>query len=187
MKNELDDIVIEKVLQGNTSAYEYIVHRYQDKVYNLAFRLLGNQQDAEEVAQDSFVKAYRNLSKFHYNASFGTWIYRITYNTALTFLKKRALETSSLATIEEYQHPLSEDLPLSTLDKKERKRFLEEALSCLKEESRLLITLFYLQEKSVEEVAEITGMTKANVKVRIHRIRKQLQGHLMIILKGEEV
>ncbi|MEH0156824.1 RNA polymerase sigma factor [Limibacter armeniacum] len=186
MENEIEEIVLDQIQEGNMSACRFLVDKYQDYAYNLAYQLLKNREDAEEVAQDSFLKAFNHLSSFNRQAKFSTWLYRIVYNASLSKLRKKQLQ----------QRPLHEasDLPvtgadfgssLEVLNQEDRNVYLAKALDSLNEPERVLITLFYLQEKSMEEVSGITGLTISNVKVKIHRIRKKLQKQLVTLLKEE--
>ncbi|HLO60716.1 MAG TPA: RNA polymerase sigma factor [Bacteroidales bacterium] len=168
-----DTQVINRILAGNTREYEVLVNRYKDLAFTIAFRILNNREDAEEAAQDSFIKAFRGLSSFRKDSGFSTWLYRIVYNTAVS---KKRLKKQIFQNIDEL--PLSDltDAPKYDFDAMaERGMILEKAMQRLPEEDRVLITLFYVNESSVEEIQQITGMSKSNIKVRLFRSRKKLQ------------
>jgi RNA polymerase sigma-70 factor (ECF subfamily) len=145
-------------------------------------KIVQNREDAEEICQDTFMKVYRSISSFKQESSFSTWIYRIAYNTAITFVRKKKQQFIS---IDEMQlTDISEegiDAVLHHASKEEQLQCLERALTKLSAEDCGIITLFYLKEKSIEEVSSITQLTVANVKTKLFRIRKKLY----ILLKEE--
>lgn len=170
-----DSYYIERVLAGETPAFSYLVERYQDMVYGLAYKMLHNAEDAEELAQDSFVKAYRSLASYRQKSKFSTWIYRITYNSCISLMRKRKLEVRSLDEqnlTEKDEIRLNEQL--GELDKAMLERLLHEAMNKLPELEQVLIQLFYFEDQKVEEISQITGLTESNVKVKIHRARKKM-------------
>lgn len=181
-----DDILyyIDQVLEGNMNAYSFIVDRHKNKVYNLAFRICCNREEAEEIAQDAFLKAYRALGSFKRKSSFSTWLYRIVYNTAVSYVRIKKKEILSL-----------EDFPADAVDfigtgnseeeaeSEYRKSLLNFAFQKISEEERSLITLHYYEEMSTEEISEITGISKSNVKVRLFRSRQKM---LQIIENAEK-
>jgi RNA polymerase sigma factor (sigma-70 family) len=175
--NDKDDILrsIDQVLQGNINAFTYIIDRYKDKAFNLAFRICCNREDAEEIAQDSFMKAYRALGSFKRKSSFSTWLYRIVYNTAVSFVRVKKMEILSL-----------EDFPVDAMDftgtgisEEEadieyRRSLIKFAFQKISEEERSLITLHYYEDMSTEEISEVTGISKSNVKVKLFRARQKM-------------
>lgn len=170
-----DDYYITKVLEGDTASFSYLVDRYQDMVYGLAFKMLRNEEDAEEMAQDSFVKAYRSLSSYRMQSKFSTWLYRITYNGCISLLRKRKLEIRSM---DEQQLTNRDEVrineQLAEMDKALVEKLLQEAMEKLPELEQVLITLYYYEDQKVEEISNITGLTESNVKVKIHRARKKM-------------
>ena len=96
MSSAKDHIYIEKVLQGDTSSYNYLVNNYKDMVYTLAIKIVRNHEDAEEVAQDSFVKAFQKLNSFKGESKFSTWLYTIVYRTAISKIRKKNIETTDI-------------------------------------------------------------------------------------------
>lgn len=145
--------------------------------------MVRNREDAEELAQDVFLKAFRSLSSFKGDCSFSTWIYRIAYNTAISGLRKKkyefiAIEESQIENVPEEE--IGEALGREELSGQLEK--LDAALAQLPTDERALILLFYMKEKSVEELVSITGLSTSNVKIRLYRIRKKL----LMLLKGME-
>lgn len=182
-----DDLFyIESILNGNTSAFSYLVDKYQHMVYGLALKMLKNEMDAEELAQDSFVKAYRSLNSFKKKSRFSTWMYSITYNGCISLLRKRKLEIHSLdeqnLSDEDEMHIQSQ---LGEINKAELGKYLEYAISKLPETEQVLITLYYYEDQKIEEISEITGLGESNVKVKIHRARKKMYDLLNSSLQEE--
>jgi RNA polymerase sigma-70 factor (ECF subfamily) len=170
-----DDIqVIQSILAGNVRDYEVLVNRHKDLAFTIAFRLLNNREDAEEAAQDAFIKAYRSLASFRKDSTFSTWLYRIVYNTAISMkrLKKPAFQNiDDMPSLAEHSHIPKYDFDALT----DKNLVLEKAMMKIPEEDRVLITLYYLNESGINEIHAITGLSKSNVKVKLFRARKKLQ------------
>jgi len=175
-ENEL----IDQILEGNKMLYNQLVVKYQGYAFTIANNILNSREDAEEVAHDAFVKAYRNLERFNRSAKFSTWLYRIVFNTAISYKRKNRITKESL----DNAYYLSEPTP-SGLEVADQKKFINKALKNLLAEDKLALTLFYLKEHSIEEIAEITEMKISTVKVRLYRARKRLADELKNILKEE--
>ncbi len=183
MKYLEDSHYIELVLNGDVSAYAVLVSKHKNLVFSIALKILNNREDAEEVAQDCFLKVFQALKTFEKKSKFSTWLYRIVYNAAISRTRKKRLD---LVPMDDYViHNYSEDEisgGMDELDPEEKKEMIEQAMKRLTEDESLLITLFYKGENSIEEISQITGLTMSNVKVRLHRIRKKLQGELAVML-----
>jgi len=181
-----DQVYIEKVLKGDTSSYSYLVDNYKDMAYTIALKIVKNPEDAEEVTQDSFVKAFKQLKSFKGNSKFSTWLYTIVYRTAISKIRKKKLEVTD---IDEYvieNHSIDFSFPqLDLLKVEEQKRYVIFAINTLSEIDALLITLYYLNENTFDEIVKITGLTKTNIKVRLFRARKKLYKELSKLLKTE--
>lgn len=186
MKFRNDSYYINKVKQGDPSAYAFLVDKHKRMAYNVALQLMGNREDAQEVSQDAFLKAYQALDGYKGESKFSTWIYRIIYNTAISRLRKKKLPITSMDD-EHVKVDIVGDTQsaLKSLKGEERKRYLNEAMNKLENDERVILTLFYLDEKTVDEVSEITGWSPSNVKVKLHRARKRLYSRLQILLKEE--
>jgi len=186
MSDSNDIELIKAVRTGDLAAFSQIIDKYQHMAFTLANGIVKNKQEAEEVTQDAFFKAYKALDKFKGNAVFSTWLYRIIYNTAISKLRSRKPETSDLDSREvNQQESLITDNSINQLETKERKKVLKMALSRLKEEDAFILILYYYKEQSIEEIGEATGLSKSNIKVKLHRGRKQLQKELQFILHDE--
>lgn len=182
----MDSHYLEKVRNGDTQAFKYFVKKYQGMALSVAVRITSDEEDAKEVVQDAFLKAYTNIGSFKETARFSTWLYKIVYHLALN--KKRG-KTHRRYQMEddfaETEAATSTENVLEQLKAEERKKFIQAALNILPENDSLVLTLFYLAENSVEEITEITGWTEANVKTKLHRARKSLYHALEKILRGE--
>lgn len=184
MKYKSDSFYIDKVLEGDVSAYSMIVDKHKDLVFTVALRIVRNREDAEEIAQDTFLKVYQSLKSFKKESKFSTWLYRIVYNTAISKIRKRQLETTDLEyeIIENYTlDNIKEDV--SRLEYDEQKILINKVIEKLSPEESTLINLFYLKEYSTEEISEIMNLSKANVKVKLHRIRKRLYKEVQQIIE----
>lgn len=185
MDHEDDLLYIDKVIGGDTSSFAKLVDKYQDKAYALALGIVKNDEDAEEVAQDAFVKAFRSLKKFKREAAFSSWLYRIVYNTALSRIRKKSIATTTLdvedqgSSIDETNHSFYQ------LVSQDRKRYLKYALNTLPEEDVTLINLFYSEEKNADEIGDIMSMSHSNVRVKLLRARRKLHEILSRVLKKE--
>ncbi|MAZ26300.1 MAG: RNA polymerase [Cytophagaceae bacterium] len=175
MNHQDDNDIIAQVLTGNTQVYGVLVHKYERYVFTLCLRMVKNNEEAEEVAQDVFVKAYQKLRTFRQESRFSTWIYRIAYNRCLDYLAaaKRKINVDNIERIKDHQLSHTEHA-LDLLHKKERSMHLKKCLDKLPEDEAFLITVYYFEEKSVSEVAAITGLGESNVKVKLYRGRKRL-------------
>ena len=175
MKNLTDLEVIKSVKKGNQSDYEIIIDRYKNKAFSLIKRMLKNEMEAEEVLQDCFIKAYDSLNNFRMESKFSTWFYRIVYNTTLTKLsnKKRKIE-SEMSSVEDHLN-LESDYDFKSSEKKDLSEFIKKMIQKLPENYSLVITMFYMNEMSCEEISEMLGTSVPNVKVMLHRSRNALK------------
>lgn len=186
MSSTKDLIYIDEVLQGNTSSYNYLVNNYKDMVYTIAIKIVRNREDAEEVAQDSFIKAFQKLNSFKGESKFSTWLYTIVYRTAISKIRKNTIETTDIDEFVMENHSVDFSFPqMDLLKAEEQKKYVKHAIDSLPELDALLITLFYLNENTFDEIIEITRLTKTNIKVRLFRARKKLYKELSQILDTE--
>jgi len=183
-----DSYYIKSVLNGNLASYAVLVEKYKSLAFTLAFRIAKNHEDAEEIAQDSFLKAYNSLKSFKKESKFSTWLYKIIYNTAISRFRKKHVDSFSLddSPVQETIHEGSDD-GLNIMHLKERKKIISQAISKLKENEGVVMTLFYMSENNTKEIEEITGFTNSNIKILLHRGRNSLLFELKKILKEEIV
>ncbi|MFK2819796.1 sigma-70 family RNA polymerase sigma factor [Flavobacteriaceae sp. LMIT009] len=173
--NTNDQVYINRILDGDTNAFTVLVDRYKDLVYTLAMRMMKNREEAEEVAQDAFIKTYKSLDKFKGESKFSTWIYRVAYNTCLDRLKKNK-RTHNTVTIDEYtEHQVKTiDNALDKIEASEKKEAIQQCIELLPSDDSFLLTLYYFEELSLEEIGKIVGLKPNNVKVKLFRSRKKL-------------
>jgi len=188
MQSKLSDIeLIEQTLAGNQAAYAELVRRHQRFVFTLAMRFSKSREDAEEIAQDCFIKAYRSLASFQKQSKFSTWLYSIVYTTAMTVLRKKRVDTDSIDDENTYiqleNH--SSGLNNNMAENKSRSYYLNEAIGQLLPDDAAIISLFYMGEQSLEEIGQTLGMESNTVKVKLFRARQRLKEKLEKNLKGE--
>lgn len=188
MQKETDLALITAVLAGQTSEYAVLVKSHQRFVFTLAMRFAKNREDAEEIAQDVFVKAYRSLGTFKQTSKFSTWLYTITYTTAMTFLRKKRLDTQSINDDEHVFQIANKGSDFDAnyaVEKKSSHAYLSQAIAMLLPDDAAIITLFYKGEQSLEEIGEALRMEPNTVKVKLHRARQRLKEKLQYLLKDE--
>jgi RNA polymerase sigma factor (sigma-70 family) len=188
MQSKLSDIeLIEQTLAGNQSAYADLVKRHQRFVFTLALRFAKGREDAEEIAQDCFIKAYRSLASFQGQSKFSTWLYSIVYTTAMTFLRKKRVATDSIDDENTFIQVESRESGYDTnnIENKSRSFYLNQAIAQLLPDDATIITLFYKGEQSLEEIAQALGMETNTVKVKLFRARQRLKEKLEHNLKQE--
>lgn len=153
-------------------------------VYTIALKILHNAEDAEDSAQESFVKAYRQLHKFESKSKFSTWLYTIVYRTSISKLQQNKLSFFSINEdiSENYVYDFSTP-QIETLLATEQSKYIKSAIGKLPQMEGLLITLFYMNENSIREIEEITGLTESNIKVKLFRARKILERELRFLLE----
>ncbi|HEY4877113.1 MAG TPA: sigma-70 family RNA polymerase sigma factor [Puia sp.] len=172
-----DTEIISHVLKGDQQVFAELVSRYQNYVFTLAMRFTENREDAEEVSQDVFVKAYRSLADFRGDSKFSTWLYTIARTSSITFLRKKKLETVSIdneKTAVQLENRES-SFSANTIEQKSRIKMVNEAIQLLSADDAQIITLFYKAEQSLEEMGKILGMEPNTVKVKLHRARGRLK------------
>ncbi len=174
-------LLIDRILAGEQNLYAMLVDKHKSYAYTIAMKVLENRSDAEEAAQDSFIKAFHYLKGFNRQAKFSTWLYRIVFNTAISYKRKRkpahqSIENSIIEYSEQADHQTEHD---------DKHIFIMKAMDKLNEADRLAIQLFYIKEFSMEEVADMMGQNINTIKVRVHRARLRLADELKGILKQE--
>lgn len=177
---------IKQVIEGNPAAFSYFVERYKDMAFSIAIRIVSNNEDAEEVVQDSFLNAFKSLHKFRGDAKFSTWLFKIVVNRSLSKAKRKLADTVEID---------AEDVPdsliertasaYSRLTQSEQMKYINEAMEKLNVDDRLFLTLYYLNENTIDEISEITFTSKENLKMKLHRARKKMYLAVSVILKSE--
>ncbi|MFR3330843.1 MAG: RNA polymerase sigma factor [Odoribacter splanchnicus] len=173
--NKTAHLYITRILNGEVDLFGQLLAVYSRPIFLLIYRIVHNREEAEELTQDTFLKAYRTLHRFKGECLFSTWLYRIAYNTAISATRKKKYE---FLYIEEQMIDQVKD---SELDEQFENQMheqqldqLDKAMNSLPPDERALLLLYYTEQKTIEEIAGITKLTTANVKVKLHRIRKKL-------------
>jgi RNA polymerase sigma-70 factor (ECF subfamily) len=175
MTNKTDENYIELTLKGDTNAFAFLVEKYKSMVFTLAVKMVKSREEAEEVSQDAFIKAYKYLPKFKGDAKFSTWLYKIAYNTSLDRIKKNSNQHRNVAIDEITVNYISSvETVLDGIEREERAQVINDCLEQLPEDEKAILLFFYFKELSLKEIVEITSMSEANVKVKLHRARKKL-------------
>ncbi len=175
MFKNTDQYLIERTLAGENSAFGELVDRYQNFVFSIALKIVKHREEAEEVAQDSFIKAFDSLSKFRGEAKFSSWLYRIVYHKSLDRIKKNK-RSQRFQLIEEIT---SNDLDgiengLDLMLEEERNEMISRCIAELNGKDAALIEFYYFEELPIKEIAEITGLGEENIKIKLYRSRKKL-------------
>jgi RNA polymerase sigma factor (sigma-70 family) len=184
MNTQTDAHYIELTIQGDTNAFAHLVEKYQHMVFTLCYRIVKVREEAEEVAQDVFVKAFSNLRNFKGESKFSTWLYRIAYYGSLDAVRRsgRTVNSEHLDQVNEGNlGPVQNGLEY--LEEQERRQVITEALSRLNEDERTIMTLFYFEELPIREISKIMRQSNENVKVKLHRSRKKLHGLLSPVVE----
>jgi len=186
MENKADEYYIREILKGDSGSFSQLVEKYQHLAFTLSLKILNQREDAEDAAQEAFIKAYNSLRYFNGRSTFRTWFFRIVYNTAI--IKLRSNKKAELK-IEDTRITESElsgtESAMNQFNTEDRLKYLKFGLEKLEPDEQALLNLYYFDDFSMEEVAKITGLTVSNVKVKIHRSRKRLLKELTLILKDE--
>lgn len=176
---------IKQVLKGDQNAFADIVNLYQHKLYQICYRMLGNKQEAEDIAQEAFVRAYTNLHTFDQKRKFSTWLFRIATNLCIDRIRKKKpdyyldAEVAGTEGLDMYsQIAADEQLPEEQLEQLEMQERIQYEISRLPEKYRSVIVLKYIEELSLQEIGEILDMPLGTVKTRIHRGREALRKQL---------
>jgi RNA polymerase sigma factor (sigma-70 family) len=173
--------LIDRILAGEERCYAELVDKYKSYAFTIALKIVNNRAEAEEIAQDAFIKAYNYLRNFNRQARFSTWLYRIVFNTAISYKRKNRLAMEDI----ENKHVENPERADTGIERDDKQAFIALALKRLNEADQLAIQLFYIKEFSLEEVADLMGQSANTIKVRIHRARQRLADELTTILKKE--
>lgn len=168
-------VYIKRILEGETNLFAHFLDNYSHSVFSLIVRIVQSREDAEELTQDTFLKAFRKLDTYRGDCNFSTWLYRIAYNTAISEVRKRKM---IFPTIDETLISSVPDEDVDVLfgenENEALLRKMEAAIEKLDPDEKTLITLYYLEKSSSEEISQIFDITSNNLKVKLHRIRKKL-------------
>lgn len=172
-----DNQLISQVLSGQQQAYAELVSRYQNFVFTICLRYTTSREDAEEIAQDVFIKAYRSLADFRGDSKFSTWLYTIVNTSCITFLRKKKLDIRSLDDDKVFgvADNIDGGMRANQVEQKSKITMVNQAIKMLLPDDAKIISLFYKGEQSLEEIGSILGMEPNTVKVKLHRARTRLK------------
>ena len=176
---------ISRVKEGDREAFGPLVDAHKDMIYTVCLRMLSTEADAEEAAQDVFVKAFRSIGSFQSKAKFSTWLYRIAYNHCISVIRKKVKLIDLVDDIPEGEVDEGELNGLDSLSSQERSKYLKQAIDALAETDAVVVTLFYYDELSLEEIAQATGLSNSNIRIKLHRSRKKMYQVICENLKSE--
>lgn len=186
MENTEEQVYINRVKSGDTAPYAFIVDKYKHMAFTIAFKILANAEDAQDAAQESFIKAYQQIRQFEGKSKFSTWLYTIVYRTAISKLKQNKIETISISNSISENYSQGYTAPqLEQLELNDEKLQVKQAIQKLTKTEALLVTLFYMNENTVKEIHEMTGLSLANIKINLFRARKKLERELRFLIKHE--
>jgi RNA polymerase sigma factor (sigma-70 family) len=186
MEKKTDEYYIREILKGDSGSFSQLVEKYNHLAFSLSMKILNQREEAEEAAQDAFVKAYKSLGAFQHSSSFKTWFFRIVYNTSISRLRTRKnieVKIDDVKISDAEMH--STESAVALLNAEDRKRFLLAGLENLEPEERAILKMYYYDENPIEDISTIIGLTVSNVKVKLHRSRKRLLLELKCMLKDE--
>ena len=162
--------LIARILDGHESDYGYFLERYGGEVFAIVSRLVPNHEDAEELTQDAFVRAYNRLDSFVGRSSFSTWVCRIAYTTTVSWLRKKRIKYLSI----EDRQGLSDKEVDEVLDDESRLDELRSAIALLRPDEQMLLELFYYESRPLADIAYILDVEPGTIATRLHRIRRKL-------------
>jgi len=165
---------VQQALAGDTEAFVQLIEVYQQSVYNLCYRMLGNAEDAEDAAQETFLRAFHSLRKFDQQRSFVTWLLSIAAHHCIDQIRKRKMTVFSLDDNPDLEFAGHDPLPEATISLREDQQRLQQLLKRLSETDRAAIVLYYWYDFSYEEIAQSLSLTVSAVKSRLHRARRAL-------------
>jgi RNA polymerase sigma factor (sigma-70 family) len=176
---------IPKILDGNLRAFDLLVKQYERLVFHVCFKLVNDTNDAQDICQEVFIKVFKHLKNFNYQAKLSTWIAKIAYLTALNHIKKNKRDSFDPypIDIENYHFTLTD--PESELIGKDVNRYVNHLMAQLPHQYQLVLTLFHLEEFSYQEIEEVTGWPEGTIKSYLFRGRKVLKEKLEHYLKNE--
>lgn len=181
-----DYFYIDRILNGDSNAYAFLVDKYKRMAYTVALKIMQNAEDAEDVTQESFIKAFKKIHSFKKDSKFSTWLYTIVYRTAIYNLRKNQISTQQINEDITKNHITDTIDPVGQeVQQQIQLKLVKEVIDTLPRLESLLITLFYINENSIVEIKEITGLSESNIKVKLYRARKKIKKQLLYSIEFE--
>lgn len=184
MEHKEDEFYLDKIRNGDPASYASLVDRYKDMVYSIAVKILLNQEDAEDLAQECFLKAFQQLHSFKGKSKFSTWLYTIVYRASVTKLKEKKIQVTPIQndTDEISDGGINQ---FEQLQSKQMQHYVQAAIQKLPPSEALVVGLHYIDEIPIKEIHEITGLSIPNIKILLFRGRKKLERKLKFLLDYE--
>lgn len=188
MKVLADEELVQLCLQGDRAAFAEIVNRYEKQIFSLAYRLTNNVEDAQDLAQEVFIKLYQVLDKFDGQRNFFPWMYKVATNVCYTALRRKPQQNVPLEKVIEFAPliPKSDSQPEEYTEKREMQQLVQKAIAQLPENYRLPIVLRYLEEMSYQQIADAMGLPLSTIETRLFRGRSLLKQRLSLLMEGRE-
>jgi len=178
-----DQVLVKKVIKGDQSAFEELVDKYKDYAFTIAYRVVKSREEAEEVAMDAFMKAYKAMKNYEGKAKFKSWLYSIVFRSAIDHLRGKKMKMTSIDEI--FSFSSTNSSPYEQLGQKELNKLIYKEVDKLDATDSAIITLYYLEEKKISEVHKITGLSESNIKIRLFRARSKLKEKLFHYFEPE--
>jgi RNA polymerase sigma-70 factor (ECF subfamily) len=184
--HEINDTeCIRMVLRGEKEYFACLVRKYEDKAYNLCYKVLRNKEEARDAAQEAFIKAYEALPGFRLDSAFSTWFYRIIYNACISRIRKDRYITGFEPDDAVWNNTGNDNEAISQLNQEDMQKLLRGAYGVLKPDEIFLAEQFYREECSIEDLAIMTGLSQSNVKVKLFRARQKMHAQIKSVLQEE--
>lgn len=188
MEKKTDEYYIREILRGDPGSFSHLVEKYQHLAFSLSLKILNQREDAEEAAQDAFIKAYNSLATFNGSSAFRTWFFRIVYNTAISKLRTRKTIEVGFDDVKITDKEVADtENAIGLLSNDERIAYLQKGLLELEPEERVLLNMYYFDDFKIDEISSITALSVSNIKVKLFRSRKKLLEKLQNMLKDEVI
>jgi len=175
MEREIEKIYIRRILEGDIEVFSLLLSKYEHLVFTICCRVFENREEAEDIAQESFIKCFQSLKQFKGESKFSSWLYTITYNTCMNHLKYKKRQTSveDIANVAD-QDIIEQDQIFAKLEQKEQTNLIQQALSKLELDEQMIIQLYYYEELPIKEISNILSLKMENIKIKLFRSRKKL-------------
>jgi RNA polymerase sigma-70 factor (ECF subfamily) len=185
--NYSEQAAIAKAIVGDERGYRYLLEKYKSYAFSIAIRIVKNEQEAEEVVQDSFIKAFKSIARFKKLGKFSTWLYKIVYNTSLTSIRRARINMDFLGDCTDFGLELPDSYinGFEKLIEKDKAVYINKAISRLPELESVAVTLYYNNQCTILEIEDITGWKTSTIKTRLHRARQNLYVELSKLLRDE--
>lgn len=181
----MDEQYIKRVTEGDANAFAYLINKYKDKAFSVALSVIRNSSQAEDIVQEAFIKAYKNLHSFRGDAAFSTWLMRIVVNESIKVIRKNKTKRESEVELKQTEDFTALNESLEQLKKQEQKKVIDLVFDKMPEREAMVLQLFYLHDYSINEMEQVLDQNAGNIKVILYRARKRFYKILSKELKYE--